>query len=48
MAYFRMMEVLLTENISKQANVTKKLGALGTGFTCAPVSLFELLPIDKP
>ena len=37
-----MVMVLLTKNIYKQANDTKKLGALGTGFTTAPVLLFEL------
>ena len=34
--------VLLTRNMFKEAHVIKSRGALGTGFTYAPVLLFEL------
>ena len=41
-AHFHIDKVLLSRNVFKQAHVIKIRGALGTGFTYAPVSLFEL------
>ena len=41
-AHFHIMLVFITENISKQAKVTKKLGRFETGIPFAPVLLFEL------
>ena len=40
-ADFHINEVLLTVNISKQANVPKKLGRFGTGIPIAPVLCFK-------
>ena len=41
-AHFHVNMVLLTRNMFKEAHVIKSRGALGTGFTYAPVLLFEL------
>ena len=46
-AHFHINMVLSTRNMFKDAHVIKSRGALGTGFTYAPVLLFELLPSDK-
>ena len=43
-AHFNIDSVLSTRNSCKHAHVPKSLGALGTGFTTAPVLLFELYP----
>ena len=41
-ADFHVNEVLFTRNMFKEAHVIKSRGALGTGFTYAPVLLSEL------
>ena len=41
-AHFHINLVLSTRNMFKEVNVIKSRGALGTGFTYAPVLLFEL------
>ena len=41
-APFHMKEVLQTRNVFTEVNVIKSRGALGTGFSYAPVLLFEL------
>ena len=41
-AHFHFNGVLLKRNMFKEVNVPKSRGALGTGFTYAPVLLFEL------
>ena len=41
-AHFHFNMVLLTRNMFKEVHVIKSRGALGTGFTYAPVLLFEL------
>ena len=43
-AHFHMDKVFSTRNMFKEAHVIKSRGALGTGFTYAPVLLFELYP----
>ena len=41
-AHFHINRVLSTRNMFKEVHVIKSRGALGTGFTYAPVLLFEL------
>ena len=41
-AHFHIKLVLPTRNVCKEVHVIKSRGALGTGFTYAPVLLFEL------
>ena len=43
-AHFHIMMVLSTKNMFKEGQVIKSRGSFGTGFTYAPVSLFELYP----
>ena len=40
--HFHIGMILSTRNMFKGVKVIRSRGALGTGFTCAPVLLFEL------